>query len=119
VGEGIYARKITYAPPPDAPLQKKHRDSDDRPIDTSVKDNDNELMAIAKQVIKREEITHNEFKNLFESSSDFNNFLRQIERCDNLSFNRFTELLKRLGLEYSLDVYKLVENGEKELVGGR
>jgi hypothetical protein len=118
IGDKMYRHTIEYVAREPPKPDKKRRDADDRPIDTTVRDSDNTLMVLAKQVIKGEDITHNEFKELFESPSDFNNFLRQIERCDNLSFNRFTELLDRLGLEYDLNVYKPLPTG-RELVGGK
>jgi hypothetical protein len=97
-----------------SPKERRKRTDDSRPIDTTVKDEDNTLMVLVKQALKYRGITRGEFRKLFDNTSDMNNMLRCIECGDKLSWPRFTDMIFRLNLKYDLAVYSETENGEKE-----
>jgi hypothetical protein len=94
------------------PKKKKEFD-DSRLLDVDVKQNDNDLMVIAKQLLKG--MTLNQFKALFDNVSTLNNFRREIESSisGNLTWNRFIYLLDLLGCDYHLEVKA------PEIVNGR
>lgn len=73
-------------------------------IDTRIKDEDNDLMHIIKNALA--DYTHNDFKRLFDNTSEMNNMRRAIEKGEqgSLSWNRFRVMLDKLGLEYVLYV---------------
>lgn len=99
------------------PKERRKRADDERDIDTSIKENDNTLMVLTKQSIKNKKVTRGDFRKMFESTSDMNNMLRQIEVGDNLSWSRFTEMLDKLNLKYYLTVYEEVCGKRKTIVG--
>jgi hypothetical protein len=91
------------------PKKKKEIDTSDI-LDTTIKENDNELMVIAKELLKG--MTVNSFKSLFTSISDYNNVRREITCSNNgnLTFNRFRFLCDLLGFSYKIEVKKKGSN---------
>lgn len=90
-------------------IEKRKRSDDERLIDTEIKDTDNELMVCIKSVIKELGITRGDFKALYDNISDMNNSLRCIEKGENLSWSRYIDLCRRLGVSYVLRMYKDVD----------
>lgn len=105
MGDEFRIRRITpntFAP---KPKDKRKRNDDDRPIDTEIKDNDNTLMILIKTALKHNDVTRGDFKLLYQNVSDMNNSLRCIENGENLSWARFVDLCRRLGVTYDLSIY--------------
>jgi hypothetical protein len=111
--------KVYYQKPKPLPLDinglviktKKEFDNS-RLLDVTIKQNDNDLMVIAKNLLNG--MSLNQFKSLFDNVSTLNNFRREIESSTsgNLTWNRFTYLLDLLGCEYELNVITpSVKNG--------
>jgi hypothetical protein len=85
--------------------ERRKRTDDDRPIDTTSKDADNALMLFIKAALQFKNITRGDFRRLYPNLSDMNNILRCIEKGDNLSWRRFTELIDKLNVIYHLDIF--------------
>ena len=81
---------------------KRRRVDDNRPIMTDIKDEDNQLMALAKTVLREKEVTRGDFKELYDNDSDMNNSLRSVESSGNLSWSRFTDICDRMGVSYEI-----------------
>jgi hypothetical protein len=106
IGDEMRVRHIKTDLNQELPLrQRKKRSEDDRPIDTTVKDSDNTLMILIKSAIQYKNITRGEFRKLYPNISDMNNILRCIEKGENLSWTRFTDLVERLCITYRLSIY--------------
>jgi hypothetical protein len=105
----------TFAP---KPKDKRKRNDDDRPIDTSIKDTDNTLMILIKTALLHKNITRGDFKASYTNVSDMNNALRCIENGENLSWARFIDLCQRFHIVYNLSIFD--DNVDKEIlkVGG-
>ncbi len=84
---------------------RRNRPGDENPINTVIKDTDNELMVKAKAGLKYKEVTRGDFKNSYEKDSDMHNALWCIENQDTLSWARFTDLCNRFGIGYTLTIY--------------
>lgn len=94
---------------------RRRRVDDEKPIDITIRDNDNTLMILIKQALRVKGINRGHFRKMFKSTSDMNNMLRQIENGESLSFARFSEMINKLNLEYDLVVYEKV-NGKKQKI---
>jgi hypothetical protein len=107
----MFVRKILTNE--NSPKDKRKRSDDARPIDTSIKDDDNTLMILIKKALQYRNITRGDFRKLFDNTSDMNNMLRCIECGDKLSWSRFTDMMYRLNLKYDLLVYEIMKDGNK------
>jgi hypothetical protein len=87
------------------PVERRRHYDDERPIDTLIKDTDNTLMILIKTALQFKNITRGDFKTFYPNVSDMNNLLRCIEKGDNLSWARFTDLVVKLGISYRLSIY--------------
>lgn len=105
IGRRVYYHKAKPREPispTKIPVKKTQKDISE-PFDVSIKENDNELLVITKELLNG--ITVNSFKNLFSSVSDYNNIKREIiEGNGQMTWNRFRLMLELLGFDYSLKV---------------
>jgi hypothetical protein len=85
--------------------ERRKRVDDDRPIDTTVKDTDNTLMLLIKGALQYRNITRGDFKRFYPNISEMNNILRCIEKGENLSWVRFTNLIEKLEIFYRLSIF--------------
>ena len=88
--------------------RKKRVVDNSRLIDTTIRDEDNELMVITKQLLSENGVTIDQFKQLFDNVSDMNNMRRAIE-CGgqgNFSWNRFIQMTEKLGYTHRLTVVR-------------
>jgi hypothetical protein len=106
IGDEMKVRHVKTNLNQELPLRnRKRRVEDDRPIDTISKESDNTLMLLIKSSIQHKNITRGDFRRLYPNISDMNNILRCIEKGENLSWARFTDLLDKLEVTYTLEVY--------------
>ena len=97
--------------------KQKPIDTEDlsRPLDLTVKDTDTHLLIIIKEILNG--YTTDRFKNELypeimttpnntKLTGNKNNMMRNIERGESLSWDKFIEILNRLGSDYKLDVLK-------------
>jgi hypothetical protein len=115
VGNALYIKRRTENF--SKPKERRKRADDEREIDTSIKEHDDTLMVLTKQSLRTKHITRGDFRKLFESTSDMNNMLHQIEIGDKLSWSRFTEMNEKLGLKYNVTVYEELR-GKKQTIAG-
>ncbi len=110
IGRRAYYHKAKQREPLDfskIPVRKKERDTSEL-LDVGIKESDNELLVITKELLKG--MTTDSFKQLFTSVSDYNNIKREIvEGNGQMTWNRFKLLLYLLGFEYNLSVTKKPE----------
>jgi hypothetical protein len=114
IGDVMMIRHVKINERQELPATERRRHyEDERPIDTTIKDIDNNLMVLIKTALQAKNITRGDFKILYPNVSDMNNILRCIEKGDNLSWARFTDLVSKLGITYNLSIYsdneKLIE----------
>ena len=83
------------------PVKKVLKDTSE-PLNITINENDNELLIIAKELLKG--MTINTFKNLFDSVSDYNNIKREILEGNKMTWNRFLLLIDLLGFSYNLQI---------------
>ena len=115
IGRWVYYHKARSREKTDwrqVPVKKKQKDTSEL-LDVRIRENDNELLVIIKELLNG--MTVDAFKNLFTSTSDFNNIKREI--CDDTSskqmtFNRFKYLLSLLGFDYKLEVTKVINSND-------
>jgi hypothetical protein len=106
IGDEMKVRHININIDQELPLRsRKKRVEDDRPIDTTSKETDNNLMLLIKTAIQHRNITRGDFRKLYPNISDMNNILRCIEKGENLSWARFTDLIDKLQVTYSLEIF--------------
>jgi len=102
LGDEIHIRSSIKVVPMIKEKVKRRRVDDNRPIMTDIKDEDNQLMALAKTVLREKEVTRGDFKELYDNDSDMNNSLRSVESSGNLSWSRFTDICDRMGVSYEI-----------------
>lgn len=110
IGRRLYYRKNTKDKLNLNDVKEKDKTSEDKSelLDVTIKENDNELMVICKELLKGMRV--NTFKSLFSNPSDFNNIRKEITRGNgNLTWNRFLLLLDLLGFEHG--VYAIKKDG--------
>jgi len=105
VGNRLYRRKLnpTYA---HRKKRKKKVTDNSRLLDATIRDEDNDLMVIIKQLLAENMVTTDQFKSLFDNVSDMNNMRRAIE-CGgqgNFSWNRFKQMIEKLNYVYRLNI---------------
>jgi hypothetical protein len=106
IGDEMKIRHININIEHELPLrERKRKVEDDRPIDTTIKDTDNTLMILLKTALQYKNIVRGDFRQFYPNVSDMNNILRCIEKGDNLSWARFTDLLEKLHIPYNLSIY--------------
>jgi hypothetical protein len=106
IGDVMKVRHVKIDLNEEIPLKnRKKRSEDDRPIDTTVKDTDNTLMILIKAALQHKNITRGDFRKLYPNISDMNNILRCIEKGENFSWTRFTNMLDKLNLSYRLSIW--------------
>lgn len=107
VGGRLYKRVIETKITEDVTRKRKSVDNS-RLIDTTIRDEDNELMVITKELLSQNRVTIDQFKSLFDNVSDMNNMRRAIE-CGgqgNFSWNRFVQMTEKLGYNHRLSVIR-------------
>lgn len=107
VGGRLYKRVIETKITEDMTRKRKSIDNS-RLIDTTIRDEDNELMVITKELLSQNRVTIDQFKSLFDNVSDMNNMRRAIE-CGgqgNFSWNRFVQMTEKLGYNHRLSVIR-------------
>jgi hypothetical protein len=106
IGDDLKVRHPILNTQQELPLrERKRRTEDDRPIDTTSKDTDNNLMVLIKSALQFKNVTRGDFRRLYPNVSDMNNILRCIEKGENLSWTRFTDLAEKLNLDYDLSIF--------------
>jgi hypothetical protein len=106
IGDELKVRHVAIDSQVELPLKERRRKSDDdRPIDNTIKDADNTLMILIKTAVQFKNITRGDFRQLYPNLSDMNNILRCIEKGDNLSWGRFTDLIDKLNISYDLSIF--------------
>ena len=107
VGGRLYKRVIETKITEEMTRKRKSIDNS-RLIDTTIRDEDNELMVITKELLSQNRVTIDQFKSLFDNVSDMNNMRRAIE-CGgqgNFSWNRFVQMTEKLGYNHRLSVIR-------------
>ncbi len=107
VGGRLYKRVIESKVAEEQVRKRKAVDNS-RLIDTTIRDEDNELMVITKELLSQNGVTIDQFKSLFDNVSDMNNMRRAIE-CGgqgNFSWNRFIQMTEKLGYSHKLSVIR-------------
>lgn len=102
LGDEILIRSYIKVVPMIKEKVKRRRVDDNRPIMTDIKDDDNQLMTLAKTLLQEKEVTRGDFKELYDNDSDMNNSLRCVECGGNLSWSRFTDICDRMGISYDI-----------------
>ena len=106
IGDEFHTRNIIPNLNVPAPkIARRSRPDDTELIKTDIKDTDNSLMVMMKTALAHKKVTKGIFKAAYDNDSDMHNALFCIEKGDNLSWARFTDMCRRFGLYYSLCVY--------------
>lgn len=73
-------------------------------------DEDDELMLLMKSLLQKQKITVGQFKDMYGENrkTDMNNDKSRLENKHTLSWNKFKDLLQKLGIKYDLIIYDKV-----------
>ncbi|MBR1818303.1 MAG: hypothetical protein IJ772_05570 [Bacilli bacterium] len=105
LGRGLYHKKQNLVLLNEVKGGKTKKEDTSDFLDIVVKDTDNELMVICKELLKGMRV--NTFKSLFTSQSDFNNVRREITNGNGqLTWNRFLLITDLLGFDHSVAAIK-------------
>lgn len=101
LGRGLYYRKQKLVDLSTVSGGKLEKEDTSDFLDIVIKDTDNELMVICKELLKG--MRTNTFKSLFSSQSDFNNVRREITNGNGqLTWNRFLLITDLLGFDHTV-----------------
>lgn len=106
-GRKVYYHKAKYESIDMSEIKENKYVKEDKSdfLEVPIKENDNELMVMSKEMLKG--IRTNTFKSMFKSQSDYNNVRREITNGNGrLSWDRFILICELLGFEHEVKVYK-------------
>ena len=105
LGDKLCRRKVNLKALETAMKKKtKISQGDEKLIDTTIRNNDNDLMILIKNVLKIKKITRDDFSKMFDNVSEMNNIRRQIEKENGgpLSWNKWNLLMALLKEDWVL-----------------
>lgn len=102
IGMEIYLRQVSLREIESDGVVKQKKDDTSGKLNIKIHPSDNELMIIIKELLK--DYSKNDFKNLFDNTTEANNMKRVIEETNELTWKRFTLILELLGLKHRLSI---------------